>query len=87
MRGHPHTAMQDLDVAGGGPRFDLLVHERLRYAVEVIIDGDVIVDIDARFVVTGELVPADGQGFQGRPIEPRVGSFPRSRQTLERSGI
>jgi hypothetical protein len=31
---------------------DLLMHERLRHAVEVIVDGDVIVIITAEFLTT-----------------------------------
>ncbi len=63
MSGNTLAAMQDLDAAGGCAHFDLLVHEGLRNAVEVIVDGDVIIDVDARIVVAGELVAADGQSL------------------------
>ena len=55
--------IRKLDAAGSRSRLDLLMHERLRHAVEVLVDGDVIVDIDARLVVAGELVAADRQGL------------------------
>ena len=71
MGGDPFAAVQDFDAAGGRPRFDLLMHQGLRNAVEVLVDGDVIVDIDARLVVSGELVAADRQRLQRRPVELR----------------
>jgi hypothetical protein len=43
MRRHAFTAVQDLDAAGGGPRLDLLMNQRLRNAVEVLV----VIDIDA----------------------------------------
>ncbi|MDP9064752.1 MAG: hypothetical protein M3O06_02670 [Pseudomonadota bacterium] len=53
------TAVQVLNAAGGRPCFDLPVHHCLRHAVEVLVDGDVVVDIDACLVVSGKLVPAN----------------------------
>src|SRR5580704_6763644 len=80
-------AVQDFDAAGSCPRFDFLMHKSLRHAVEVIVDGDVIIDIDARLVVASELVAADRQGSQCRPVELRVRALARSRQTLERAAV
>ena len=54
MGSHALPTVQHFDAAGGGPCFYLLMHERLRHAVEVLVDGDVIIDIDARLVVASE---------------------------------
>src|ERR1700728_1729026 len=47
VAGHPHTAMEDLHDAGGGSHLDLLLCEVVGYAVPVVVELDVIVDVDA----------------------------------------
>ena len=87
MGGHARSAIEDFHAAGRGAHLDLLMYERLGHAVEVILDGDVIVDVHARLAVASELVAADRQRLESRTIELLVGGEARARQAFERSGI
>ncbi len=44
MRGDAPTGMKDFDDGSGKAHFDFTAHERVRHAVEVTFDFDVVVD-------------------------------------------
>lgn len=48
VRGDTPTGVKDFECAGGEPDIDFAAHERVRNRVEVTVNFDVIVDIDAR---------------------------------------
>jgi hypothetical protein len=50
MAGHAHTAMEDLDSRGRGAHLYLLLGELIRHAVPVVIEGHVVIDVDATHV-------------------------------------
>ena len=55
--------------AGGRARLDLLVHELVRHAVEVVVDLDVVVDVDATRLPLRQLVALAGKRPERRAIE------------------
>ncbi len=56
-------------VARREARLDPRVHELIRHAVEVVVDLDVIVDVDATRLPLRQLVARARQGLERRPIE------------------
>ena len=56
-------------MVGGEPDLDPLVHELVGDAVVVVLDGDVVVDVDAGIAPLGELVARRGERAQERAVE------------------
>ena len=56
-------------VARREARLDARVHELIRHAVEVVVDLDVVVDVDATRLPFGELVARARQRQERGPIE------------------
>jgi hypothetical protein len=73
MRGDAPALEEELDDGRGEADLDALVQELVGDAVVVVVDGDVVVDVDASVGPLGELVPRGGQRFRsvctsaGRP--------------------
>ena len=68
MRGHAQPAVEDLHTVR---RQADLVNQRVRHTVEVPLDFDVIVDVDAGPLPLAELVARGRQWLQRRPIQLR----------------
>src|SRR6266404_2419359 len=69
MAGYAHTAMEDLYSRGGGAYLYLLLGKLIRHAVPVVIEGHVVIDIDAMGFPIAVLVALCGQGAQYRLVE------------------
>src|SRR6266516_6453359 len=69
MAGHAHTAMEDLDSRGRGAYLYLLLGELIRHAVPVMVEGNVVIDIDAMGLPIAVLIALGGQGAQHRFVQ------------------
>ena len=69
MAGHALAAEENLDCGGGDPRLDLLADQLVRYAVVVLGDLDMVVEVDPAALPLGIFVGLGRQGFQCRAIE------------------
>ena len=87
VRGHALAAAEDLDGVRRDAQLHRGVHERVRHAVVMAVEHDVVVDVDLGRPVAGELVAVRRQRPQRRPIERLVGTAPAARQALERPAV
>ena len=69
VRGDPPALEKDLDDGGGEADLDALMQELIGDAVVVVVDGDVVVDVDAGVEPVGELVAGRRQRAQQRTVE------------------
>src|SRR5205823_10662838 len=69
VAGHAHTAMEDLYSRGRGAYLYLLLGELIRHAVPVVIEGHMVIDIDAMGLPIAVLIALCGQGTQHRFVE------------------
>ena len=65
------AAMKDLDDARGEAHLDggLVLAQRVRDGIRMVIDGDVVIDIDARAFPLGVLEARRRERTQRRPVE------------------
>src|SRR5260370_1968903 len=80
VRGYPLPLVKDLDSGRCRSNFHAFLHQRVRHAVEVGVEGDVVVDVDAS---VGPLAPVERLGGAlapsralHRPAHTRPPSFP-----------
>src|SRR3989338_3702266 len=66
---HPVALEEHLDGGRGDAGLDALVHQLVRHAVEVVLDVDVVVDVDAAVLPGGHLEAGRGQRFQRRQVQ------------------
>ena len=83
MRGHPDTALEDLNCGRRVARLQRLPHELVRHAVVVLLNIDVIVDVGFDRFPDRDDVALGRQRFQRRPVQlleqsgpASVGAFP-----------
>ena len=78
------AAMEDLDRVGGVADLDLLADQLVRHAVDVALDLDVVVDVDAAQLPVREDVARSGQGPQRRAVELLVEGAAADAELLNR---
>jgi hypothetical protein len=69
---HPGDHSRCARCTSGGAHLEALLHEGMRHAVEVLVDGEVMVDADLGRRVPGGLVTTDQQRPGRRPVERLV---------------
>ena len=69
MRGTAPPVEEEFDGARREARLDPLVHELIRHAVEIVVNLDVIIDVDATRLPFRQLVARLRQREERRPIE------------------
>lgn len=69
VAGHALVGVEALDGLGREPYFELVLHQLVWHRVEVAIDLDVVVDMDAHFFPFGVDVGVFRQPLQGRLVE------------------
>ncbi len=84
MRRHALVAMEDLDRVGRVADLDLLADQLVRHAVDVMLDGNVVVNVHAARLPVREDVACDGQGPQRRAVELLVEGAAADAQLLHR---
>lgn len=84
VHGDALPAIQDLDGPGGETNVDLLTDERVRNAVIVALDLDVVIDVDARLPPLREGAGSGGQRGEFGPVEFLEATPPTARELLER---
>ena len=85
MRGHALAPEERLHGAGAEARPDRVADQRVRHAVIVPIDIDVIVEGDEALLPLGEDIGCGRQRSHRRPVEGLEDAAPRARQALERA--
>src|SRR5512135_975911 len=76
VTGDPLAAVEDLDGSGGDACLNLLTQQRMRHAVPVLGDLDVIVEADTAPLPVGVFVGGWWQRQQGGPVELLVQGSP-----------
>ena len=84
VRGDALVAAEDLDRVRRVADFDLLAQQLVRDAVEVVLDLDVVVDVNAAPLPLREDVARGGQGSQRRAVELLVQRAAADAQLLHR---
>jgi len=56
MRGDAATGMKDFESSGGEAHVDFAAHERVRHAVEVPVNLDVVIEVDSRPLPLGVFI-------------------------------
>jgi len=69
VRRHALVAVQDLEGARRVADLDLLADQLVRHAVEVVLDLDVVVDVDAAQLPPRQDVSSGRRGPQRRAVE------------------
>ena len=65
----PRAAMKDFECGGGESHVDGLMNQPMRHGVEVVLDIDVVIDVDARMPPLGVDEAFRGQGPERRLVE------------------
>src|SRR5262249_41360797 len=63
MGSHTLSTVENLDGRRGGAHLDRLAGERVGHTVPVTVEGDVVVDVDARLCPVTQVVPLRRQGL------------------------
>ena len=84
MARHPDTAMEHLDRGGAEARPEFLAHQRMRYAVVMPIDIEVIIEGGAHTFPLGVDIRCRRQRPHRRPIQRLEHKAPGTGQLLER---
>src|SRR5579863_9446471 len=66
---HARAFVQDLDHGGRGADLYQLVHQVVGHAVEVRVEGNVVVDVDTSARPLAQVERLGGQGLQGGPVD------------------
>ena len=69
MGSHPIPLVQAFDGGGGGADIQLLSHQAMGDAVEMVVHLDMVIDMDPGFAPMGKLVGGLGQRPHRRPVE------------------
>src|SRR5579859_588329 len=69
VRRDTHALVKDLDDAHGRADLDRLTDERVRHAVDTMLEGDAVVDVDLRAAPLGDLVTTRWKRTHRRPID------------------
>src|SRR5207244_6717877 len=81
----PAALVKDLHRGWGGADFHDLLHQSVRHAVEVPVEGDVVVDVDGGTRPLAQVETLDGQGCQSRFLQAVKQTDPRSVPLAERT--
>src|SRR6201992_2890659 len=87
MRRHALPAMEDFDGAPRGANFDVFADARARDAVEAVLEGDVVVDVDLGLLPLAALEAVCRQGAHCGPIDALNGGPSAARQPLEGTSV
>src|ERR1700753_3454388 len=80
-------AVQDLDSAGGDAYLDALADQRVRDAVEAVLEGDVVVDVDLGLLPLAALEAVCRQGAHCGPIDALECGASAALQPLEGTSV
>ena len=80
---HAMAVVEDLHRGGREAHLHLLSDEAVRNAVEVVLDGDVVVDVDSGLAPLGVLVAGGGERLQSGPLHALEQRAPASLELLE----
>ena len=83
MAGHPVATHQQFHTSGSQASLHRLAHQRMRSAVAMAVDLDVVVDVDLDGLEAGDLVGAGRQRHQRWRIEFVEGAAAAAGQLLE----
>src|SRR5690349_18777712 len=84
VRGDALVLMEDLEGRGGEADFDLTRDERVRDAVEMAADLDVVIDVDAGLFPFGEFIASGRQRRERWQVERFVLRTARAGEFFER---
>ena len=87
VAGDTIAAHQQLDAAGGDARLQGLADQRVRRAVAMAVDLDVVVDVQFDGLEAGDLVAARRQRHEYRRVQFGEGTCPAAGQLLERAPV
>lgn len=87
MACHPFSLVQAFNGGGGEAHIEFALHQRVRHAVIMPVDLDVVIDADARLLPLGVFIRRGRQRLQGRAIEGLERAPPATGQLLERPGV
>ena len=82
--GHAPALEEDLDGGGGVADLDLLADQLVGHAVEVAVDLDVVIDVDATRLPAPQDVARGGEGPQSRAVELLVEGAAADAELLQR---
>ncbi len=83
VAGDAATTMQQLDCASGDARIEFQTNQRVRHAVAMLVDFDVVIDMDRHGLEACEFPRLHWQRLQCRRIQLRECTGTRSGQLLE----
>ena len=85
VRGYPLSLVKDLDSGWCRSNFHAFLHQRVGHAVEVGVEGDVVVDVDSRIGPLAHVERFDGQRSQSLAFNRSEHTGARSLAFFERS--
>src|SRR5256714_14037831 len=78
VRGYPQSLVKDLDGGGCRSNFHAFLHQRIGHAVEVGVEGDVVVDVDSGVGPLAHVERFGGQRAQSIAFGPSEHTGTRS---------
>src|SRR5213595_330760 len=87
VRGYPLSLVKDLDGGGCRSNFHAFLHQRVGHAVEVGVEGDVVVDVDSGVGPLAHVERLGGQRLQSAAFNRCEDTGTRSLALPERSLI
>ena len=85
VRGYPLSLVKDLDSGWCRSNFHAFLHQRVGHAVEVGVEGDVVVDVDSRIGPLAHVERFDGQRSQSVAFDSCEHTGARPLALFERS--
>ena|SRR3974377_1077316 len=85
VRGYPLSLVKDLDSGWCRSNFHPFLHQRVGHAVEVGVEGDVVVDVDSRVGPLAHVERLGGQRSQSVAFDSGEHTGARSLALFERS--
>src|SRR3989442_6063235 len=84
VRGYPLSLVKDLDGGRCRSNFHAFLHQRVGHAVEVGVEGDVVVNVDSRVGPLAHVERLGGETVPNNSVEPRGTNWNRCLAPPER---